>query len=94
MSAFDLKDKGSENASGSLCVNLTGATSTGWKQIEPNGNKWKQMEQRQRQRIALCNSVNWMERKLFVHELDNYSFTNSSGNTLNVYVYVCNLTVN
>ena len=45
MSAFDLKDKGSENASGSLCVNLTGATSTGWKQIEPNGNKWKQMEQ-------------------------------------------------
>ena len=51
MSAFDLKDKGSENASGSLCVNLTSVPSTGWKQIEidgangTNGNKCEQMEE-------------------------------------------------
>ena len=80
MSAFDLKDKGSENASGSLCVNLTGATSTGWKQIEPNGNKWKQMEtngtngtngnkwNKDKDKGSLCVtlSTGWKENSLFM----------------------------
>ena len=96
MSAFDLKDKGSENASGSLCVKpspeLTVNQLIGWKQIETNGTKRK-METKTEDWIALCEkfslktslecTVNWMERKLFVLGVDNDSFTRLYRNGIN-----------